>query len=295
MTQPSLSPLPADASAPRSNVAAWPALVAFGAAFLLVQCAQIVLVFAVGAWRAHRDSSRVGEEALRFALSANGIMAAAAVSASTFAAVALAASRRPPGGRVAALRLGPSRATGSGVAAAVLGMGGLSVALGTASDLLHLRAEGTMEQIANALSNLPPARLPLALAAIAVAPGVAEEIFFRGLLQRRLVARCGRWRGIALSAAGFGLVHLDPLQGSVAAASGFFLGWVGERLDGVRPTIAAHVTNNALFVALAPWTFGPHLSRAASVAWLGAGCVAFASSVAFLRSRHAVRASRCAS
>jgi membrane protease YdiL (CAAX protease family) len=264
-------------------------VVAFAIAFLLVQCAQIGLVLAVAGARSGGDLSRLQEEAVRFAVSANGVMLLAATSASTFACIAIAAAWRPPG-VVASLRLGPSRADGSAVAAAVLGMVGLSLALGTTTELLHPRSEGgTMAQIAHALSSLPPARLPLAVVAVAVAPGIAEEMFFRGLLQTRLVACWGTWRAIAACAIGFGLVHLDPVQGAVAAVSGLFLGWVAERLEGVRPTIAAHVANNALFVALAPWTSGPSVSHRAAPAMIGVGCLLVASSVAFLRSKHALR------
>jgi membrane protease YdiL (CAAX protease family) len=145
-----------------------------------------------------------------------------------------------------------------------------------------------MDQIAHALASAGPSRLPLLVAAIAIAPGIAEETFFRGLLQTRLAAVWGRWPAIALAAAAFGVIHLDPVQGAVAFLAGLYLGWIAERFDSIRPSIAAHATNNALFVALAPWTTSP-TSRRAEIVLAGAGCIALAASLAFLRSRAAVR------
>jgi membrane protease YdiL (CAAX protease family) len=161
-------------------------------------------------------------------------------------------------------------------------MVGLSLTSGTALELLGLRGgHGTMDQIARALSSAGPSRLPLYLAAIAIAPAIAEETFFRGLLQTRLVARWGRWPGIALSATAFGFIHLDPVQGSVAFLAGLFLGWLAERFESIRPSIAAHATNNALFVALAPWA-SASASRRMEFALATAGWLALVASIAFV-------------
>jgi membrane protease YdiL (CAAX protease family) len=219
------------------------------------------------------------------------VTSAALVSASAFAVVALAGASLSRRSLAAPLRLGPSRATAAGVAAAVIGMLGLSLALGSAAEVLGLGGGGTMERIARALADLAPGRMALAVAALAVAPGVAEEIFFRGLVQTRLVARWGRWPGIAAAAVAFGLVHLDPVQGSLAALAGLFLGWIAERFEGIRPSVAVHAANNTLFIVLAPWMSRGVRSPAGDLAVVGAGVGVFACALAFLRSSRAVRAS----
>jgi membrane protease YdiL (CAAX protease family) len=268
---------------PRARPAAWPALAAFAVAFLLVQAATLALVIAVAGLRAGGDVQRLAQEAQSFALSAPGVASAALVSAAVLTAVAVVAARLGRGPTADALRLRPSRATAGGIAAAVVGMVGLSLASGTAVELLGLRGgEGTMEQIARALAHVGPSRLPLYVAAIAVAPAIAEETFFRGLLQVRLVARWGRWPGIALGAAGFGLIHLDPVQGSVAFLAGLFLGWLAEGSESIRPSIAAHATNNALFVALAPWA-SAGASRTVELVLASFGCIGLLASVGVLR------------
>jgi membrane protease YdiL (CAAX protease family) len=244
---------------PRPGPSAWPALAAFLAAFVLLQIVTVP-----------------------------GVMGAAVASSSVFALVAAAGAWLTERSFVAPLRLGRSRATPGGVAAAAAGTLGLSVALGEGADLLGLGNGGKMGQIASALAQLSPAQVLLAVGSLAVLPAIAEEAFFRGLLQTRLVASWGRWPGVAATAAAFGLVHFDPVQGTVAFAAGLFLGWVAERLGGIRPTVAAHFANNALSVALVRFV-GDATSRAAQSLQLVAGCAAFAGALAFLCSRRARR------
>lgn len=87
---------------------------------------------------------------------------------------------------------------------------------------------------------------PLTFVCMTFVPGISEELFFRGLLQRSFVARLGAPAGIAGAAFVFGLVHMDPPQAIGAMMAGGFLGWVAYRAGSILPAIAAHVTNNAL-------------------------------------------------
>jgi membrane protease YdiL (CAAX protease family) len=229
-------------------------------------------------------------EAMQFALSAPGVMSAALVSGSVFVLVALATARLLGRDVRAQLRLQPTRASAAGIFGAVLGVAGLSLASGAATDLLGLRQQGTMEDIARALTHSSPARLLLALVTIAIAPAIAEETFFRGLLQTRLVARWGRWPGIVIASIAFGIIHLDPVQGPLAFLVGLFLGWVTERFGGIRPSVAAHAINNAIFVLAASLTStGGDGSRAGDYAAVAAGGVACLAATTLLRSRFAVR------
>ena len=80
--------------------------------------------------------------------------------------------------------------------------------------------------------------------ALALLPGVTEELLFRGALQRPLVSRLGRRAGIGLAAALFGLAHLDPVQGPAAFCLGLYLGSVAELAGSLRAAIFCHVANN---------------------------------------------------
>lgn len=62
----------------------------------------------------------------------------------------------------------------------------------------------------------PRAELALRLGLV-VAP--AEELFWRGLLQRRLAARLGRWRGAAAATALYGGAHLCTLNATLIGAA----------------------------------------------------------------------------
>lgn len=230
------------------------------------------------------------EDATQFALSAPGIMACALVSASMLATVTVVAARLQGRNIASSLHLAATPASVLGVAAAIVGMMGLSLATGAVADLLGLRGLGTMAAIARALERPPPARLLIAILTIAIAPAVAEECLFRGLIQTRLAARWGRWPSILITAVGFGVVHLDLVQGSVAMVAGIFLGWIADRFGGIRPAIAAHAFNNAAFVVLAALGATGDVTRMGEFILIAVGSMVWVLAVAVLRSRLALRA-----
>ncbi|WP_223636992.1 CPBP family intramembrane glutamic endopeptidase [Corallococcus sp. EGB] len=78
----------------------------------------------------------------------------------------------------------------------------------------------------------------------ALVAGTAEEFFFRGYVQTRLVERWGRNAGIAGAATLFGLMHMDPIHSPMALGMGLFLGWLAERTASLRLPIFVHVFNN---------------------------------------------------
>jgi membrane protease YdiL (CAAX protease family) len=281
---------------PASRPALWSVLAAYVAAFVLAMGASIAFVVAAVAGRAGGSATRLADEATRFALSAPGLLGAAFVDAGVLVGVTLVAARLMGGGMQARLRLGPTSATALGIVATVVGMAGLSLACGAAADLLSVGHGGVMEAIASALRSSDPRRVVVALLAIAVAPAIAEEGFFRGLLLTRLTARWGRWPAIATSAGAFGLFHLDPVQGSLAFVAGLFLGWAADRFGGIRPTMAAHAVNNAMFVLFACLaTSDDHGTRTETAVTAIGGAIACAACVALLRSRWAVRRTSSAS
>jgi membrane protease YdiL (CAAX protease family) len=293
---PRSAPTAASPSAPASSPrpSAWPAIWAFVAAFFLTLGSSILFVFAVAWVRVSGDRSRLYAEATAFALSPVGLILGALGNAVVLAGVAFVtalAERRSPASR---LRLRPTRASPLGVAATLAGMLALSIACGAATELLRVRGGGAMDAMAEAFRAPSPARFLGALLAIGVAPGIAEEAFFRGAMQTRLVASWGRWPGIAATAAGFGLIHLDAVQGGLAFVAGLFLGWIVERFDGIRPTIGAHIANNALFVTLAALGDGGEGSRAVRIGAVAVGGVVWIASVAVLRSPRALRAASIA-
>ncbi len=84
----------------------------------------------------------------------------------------------------------------------------------------------------------------------ALAPGVIEEMLFRGFVQTRLVERYGPAAGIASAALLFGLWHFDLRQGAAAVVLGAWFGVWSHRLKTIVPVVFAHALNNAVGFAL---------------------------------------------
>lgn len=269
---------------------AWPALLVYAVAFFLTLAASTGLLLAVGAARTRGSWAAVLEEAQRFAVSGPGLAAQAASSAAVLAGVAALAARREGRGVATGLRLGPTRASALGFAAAIAGMIGLSLTCGAATDLIGARRGAVMEGIAQSMKAQGTGAFVLAVVAIGAAPGIAEEAFFRGWMQRRLAASWGPGAGVVGASLAFGLIHVDPVHATLAFVAGLFLGWVAERLGGIRPTMWAHGINNAMFVALASLPGTDATSRAAAIAMLAAGALVCVASVVLLSSRFALRA-----
>src|SRR5438876_11835505 len=82
-----------------------------------------------------------------------------------------------------------------------------------------------------------------------VIAGIAEELFFRGYMQTRLTEAWGPARAIVVSAACFGVLHLDisGVHMALAFAMGLYLGFVVERTGSVLPAIVCHVVNNVVY------------------------------------------------
>jgi membrane protease YdiL (CAAX protease family) len=97
-----------------------------------------------------------------------------------------------------------------------------------------------------------------ALIATVLLAGVAEELMFRGFIQRRLVQRWGRWIGILTSSALFGLYHWDWVHTPIAFAQGLLLGWAVELTGSLFPSMFAHTLNNGLVVAAGLWERSSH-------------------------------------
>jgi membrane protease YdiL (CAAX protease family) len=84
----------------------------------------------------------------------------------------------------------------------------------------------------------------------AIAPGFAEELIFRGLLQSRLVERWGALAGIAISSLLFGLWHFDVRQGLMAMTMGAWLGWCAHRQKTIVNVAFGHALNNGFALVL---------------------------------------------
>jgi uncharacterized protein len=94
-----------------------------------------------------------------------------------------------------------------------------------------------------------PANWVLLLFAISILPGIAEELIFRGLLQKSLISYMPAGFAIALSAFVFAGVHgqLYAIPGLMALGAAF--GYIYHKTGSLRLAIALHAINNALVLA----------------------------------------------
>lgn len=83
---------------------------------------------------------------------------------------------------------------------------------------------------------------------IAVGAPLVEELFFRGLLLRSLARTTNPVVAVLGSGLLFGLAHFEKLQFAGLAVFGMVLGAVAWRLRRLGPTIAAHMSFNAVAV-----------------------------------------------
>lgn len=89
----------------------------------------------------------------------------------------------------------------------------------------------------------------LTLMVVAVAP-VAEEVFYRGMLQRVLTRRLPAWPSMIITAVVFGASHLQPLQFPALVAFGLVLAYIAHRTGRLGLNVWAHVGFNATTVVL---------------------------------------------
>jgi membrane protease YdiL (CAAX protease family) len=78
-----------------------------------------------------------------------------------------------------------------------------------------------------------------------------EELVYRGLLQRSLVATLGRWQGLIAAAVWFAVIHLTPVEYPGLFVAGLVFGLGVYLTDRLGPGMLAHAAFNATGIALA--------------------------------------------
>ncbi len=83
---------------------------------------------------------------------------------------------------------------------------------------------------------------------IGFGPGIGEELWCRGFLGRGLVGRYGPWVGVLLTSFLFGLIHIEPCQGTMAMIMGLWLHYVYLTTRSLWMPMLLHTVNNSLAV-----------------------------------------------
>ncbi len=92
---------------------------------------------------------------------------------------------------------------------------------------------------------LRPAELGVLLLGVSVAAPVCEEFFFRGVVQRGLVAFRGAAQGLVAAAIVFGAMHFDPVGLIPRIELGVLFGFLALKRRSLWAAIGAHAANNA--------------------------------------------------
>ncbi len=135
----------------------------------------------------------------------------------------------------------------------VLGTIACSHALDAVIGVLGLGERGALAEFEAALAGIRGYTLVLALFGIGLAPGIAEELLCRGLVQRGLVPSLGAPAAVVLAALFFGALHVEPVHASFAALLGLYLGTLCHVAGSVRPAIACHTANNVCAILASAW------------------------------------------
>ncbi|MEE8475499.1 MAG: type II CAAX endopeptidase family protein [Myxococcota bacterium] len=167
---------------------------------------------------------------------------------------------------VTRLGLGPGRLTASDLGFLVLGGLALSFSLDVLLNLTDLHDQSVLAELNRALRGIRGGTLLLALIGLGVAPGIAEELLCRGLIQRGLTDRVGVPAAIALAAVAFGVIHLEVIHGTVAAVLGVYFGLAAHLAGSIRAAILCHTSNNLAAVMLTAAAPDVGFSPAASLA-----------------------------
>jgi membrane protease YdiL (CAAX protease family) len=103
---------------------------------------------------------------------------------------------------------------------------------------------------------------PLAVLLIGVGPGLSEELWCRGFLGHGLVGRYGPVLGIVFTSFFFGLIHVDPAQGSMALLMGLWLHFVYLTTRSLWVPMLLHFLNNSLSVIASHFAATQEAARA---------------------------------
>jgi len=185
------------------------------------------------------------------------LMLTAAATQTVLALVALGGASLAPVPLIERLGLGASDAGLATMLLLVVGFLGTSQSLESLLELVHMHESGTLAQLDAALSGVRGSELALAVFVLGVAPGLCEELFARGWIQRGLVPYLGPRTAVVIAAAVFGALHADRVHSAAAFVLGLYLGAAMELTRSLRISILCHITNNLAWVMTAAYGSSP--------------------------------------
>lgn len=220
-----------------------------------------------------------------------GVLALMVPMQLTFLALALVpalVSRTPFAERLA---LRKPRLRASTFVLLLAGTVGVQVLVETVGEHVLGAPSEALRRMAELIAGSDGAFFVVLLLGASLVPGFAEELFFRGYVQSRLVARYGAAAGMLLPTLVFALAHGDPQHILLVAWIGVWLAYVAWRASSTWVSIACHASNNFFAVLITRGVgIGPEGSLDAPWFLYAGGAVGLAcAGIAVLRLERAAR------
>jgi membrane protease YdiL (CAAX protease family) len=100
---------------------------------------------------------------------------------------------------------------------------------------------------------------PLLLVIVGLGPAIGEEVVFRGLIGRGLIARWGVVGGVLLTSLLFAAAHVSPAHAVATLPIAVFLHVAYLATGSIGAPIFVHFLNNALSVTMLKYSLGQHV------------------------------------
>jgi len=229
-------------------------------------------------------SPRFGEAMLEVSTSLVGLLSTVSWTMVIFFFTAVTAAALSPVDWRKRLRFRPARISVFGVVVHVVGVLAIGFVYGALLELGVLPVSPSLAELADIVTGLSGWALWAAVLAVGIAPGIAEELLFRGYIQTRFSRRWGPGWGVFWTALLFGLMHLDLVHGAFAFALGVYLGYLTEGTGSIVPAMICHAVNNTYQTLATAWGLDV-AGDAANVVALLVGALVLCLSIWHLRAR----------
>jgi len=229
-------------------------------------------------------SRRFSEAMLEVSTSLVGLLSTVSWSMVIFFGTAVTAAALSPVDWRERLRFRPARISGFGVVVHVGGVLAIGFVFGALLTLGVLPESPSLAGLTDIVAGLSGWALWAMVLVIGIAPGIAEELLFRGYIQTRFSQRWGVYWGVLWTAVLFGGMHLDFIHGLFAFALGVYLGYLTEWTGSIVPAMVCHAANNTYQTLATAWGFDV-TGAAANLVVLLVGALVLCLSIWHLRAR----------
>lgn len=114
------------------------------------------------------------------------------------------------------------------------------------SGVLNILPSGISQSYTQSYTSVLKGEVFSTIAMMVFVTPLLEEIFFRGIFQRRLMESLGEIKGLIISTCIFGFMHFNPIWSIYSAIIGFFLGCIYIKYNSIFPCAIVHSFFNFL-------------------------------------------------